>query len=84
MEDGYDEQCNLVRTIPSCEWCLAVSYQCWMTEESRSGYILPYEVEQNESTDSQVSADPVNLAIWVNRLVFWNQDDRHAVHHKTE
>ena len=76
MDGGQDKKGYLVGAAPSNQWCLAVDVlvfdvlaRFWWGKN-----VLPDEIEQNESTDSQISADPVDFAFWINRLIRWNSD----------
>lgn len=80
MDERYKEECNFVWAVPPYEWRLAGDRSAFnIPLRLLPGYSLPNEIEQNEGTDPKVSTDPVDLAIRVNRLVFWHQEDRRAV-----
>ena len=52
--------------------------------QAHKKYLLPDEVEQDERTNSKVSAHPVNLTIWILWFIRWDCNHRDTVDDETK
>lgn len=91
MDQRHDEESNLIRAIPSGRWSLTGrhQHQNWKqtpVDSARGGGAdsLPDKVEQDQTTNAEVSADVINAASGIYRLVRINHNNGCTVNDKAE